>query len=437
MEEIKKKQITVFWFRRDLRLQDNAGLYRALKEKGSVLSLFVFDKEILEELSDQQDPRVTFIYKQLEKIHAALGAQGTSLIVKHGTPVEAFRLLMEEYEVQAVYTNHDYEPYARTRDTAVKEFLGSKGIELYTFKDQVIFEKDEILTDAGNPYKVYTPYKNKWLAKLTPFYLKPYPVEKYSDRFLRINPLPFPSLEQIGFKQTDIPLPPESVAQGLIKKYHEQRDFPFIEGTSRLGIHFRFGTISVREKAVKARQLNEVWLSELIWREFFMQLLYHYPEVVTKPFNGKFNKVAWRTDQEDFQKWSEGRTGYPLVDAGMRELNATGHMHNRVRMVTASFLTKHLLIDWRMGETYFAERLLDFDLASNNGNWQWCAGTGADAQPYFRIFNPVAQQQKFDPEFIYIKKWVPEYGTDEYPAPMIEHKSAIARAKQAFLVLAQ
>lgn len=431
-----KPEISVFWFRRDLRLHDNAGLYHALKGKTPVLPLFIFDTDILGDLKDRSDARVSFIHDYVKKIYDALTVKGSSLMVEYGKPITIFKAVLEKYDVKAVYTNHDYEPYAQERDEQVRTLIIASGAEFHTFKDQVIFEKDEILSDSGNPYKVYTPYKNKWLAKLNKFYLKPYPVEKYDSNFYKTKPFPFPSLKDIGFERTSIPLPSETVPQGLIKKYGEQRDFPYIEGTSKLGIHFRFGTISIREKAAKAQLLNEVWLSELIWREFFTQLLYHFPRVVTESFNDKFKKVAWRYDEKDFKKWCEGKTGYPLVDAGMRELNATGFMHNRVRMVTASFLTKHLLIDWRMGEAYFAELLLDYELASNNGNWQWCAGTGADAQPYFRIFNPTAQQQKFDPDFIYIKKWVPEFGTPDYPPPMIEHKEATARAKNAYLVLA-
>ena len=429
--------ISIFWFRRDLRLSDNAGLYNALKSGLKVLPIFIFDSEILNKLEDKKDARVTFIYDQLKKLHLLLVDKKSDILIEHGKPLEVFKKLVTKFKIEKVYTNHDYEPYALQRDTSVKSYLEQNGIDFFTFKDQVIFEKDEIMTDAGSPYKVYTPYKNKWLSKLNDFYLKPYSVEKYDKNFFLTEPFEFPSLTKIGFERTAIILPSDIVNQGLIRKYHEQRDFPFIEGTSRLGIHFRFGTISVREKVAKATQLNEVWLSELIWREFFAQLMFHFPQVVTEPFSTKFKKVTWRYDEADFKKWCEGKTGYPLVDAGMRELNATGHMHNRVRMVVASFLTKHLLIDWRMGEAYFAEKLLDFDLASNNGNWQWSAGTGADAQPYFRIFNPIAQQQKFDKEFIYIKKWVPEYGTDSYPLPMIEHKVATARAKEAFLVLAQ
>jgi deoxyribodipyrimidine photo-lyase len=429
--------ICVFWYRRDLRLKDNAGLYHALKSGLPVLPFFIFDTEILNDLKNKRDARVTFIYDQVEKIHKELIGKGSGLLIKYGKPEEVFIQLLEEYNIKAVYANHDYEPYALHRDEKAGKFFKKNKVEFYTFKDQVIFEKNEILTDAGAPYKVYTPYKNKWLSKLSESFTKAYPVEEFQNNFYRTKSFAFPSLTKLGFERTSISLPLETIQQGLIEKYHELRNFPAMEGTSRLGIHFRFGTISVREKVVKAKQLNETWLSELIWREFFMQLLFHFPHVVLEPFNPKFKKVNWRNDESDFQKWAQGMTGYPIVDAGMRELNETGHMHNRVRMVVASFLTKHLLLDWRIGEAYFAEKLLDFDLASNNGNWQWCAGTGADAQPYFRIFNPITQQQKFDPDFIYIKKWVPEFGTSTYPPPMIDHKLATARAKEAFLVLSQ
>ncbi len=435
MEDVSS--ISIFWFRRDLRINDNAGLYNALKGNFPVVPVFIFDKEILDDLNDKKDARVTFIYDQLEKLHKQLLEIGSGLLIKYGKPEEVYKQLLSEYSIKSVYANHDYEPYAMRRDNAVGSLLKENEIEWHTFKDQVIFEKEEILSDSGNSYKVYTPYKNKWLSKLSAFYLKPYPVEKYLQNLYKTKAFVFPSLKDIGFERTLIPLPSDTVQQVLIKKYHEQRDFPYIEGTSRLGIHFRFGTISVREKVAKAQKLNEVWLSELIWREFFMQLLYHFPHVVSEPFNAKFKKVNWRYDEDDFKKWCTGMTGYPMVDAGMRELNSTGHMHNRVRMVVASFLTKHLLIDWRMGEAYFAEKLLDYDLAANNGNWQWSAGTGADAQPYFRIFNPTAQQEKFDHDFIYIKKWIPEFGTPAYPKPMIDHKVATARAKEAFLVLAK
>ncbi|MCU0416659.1 MAG: DNA photolyase family protein [Cytophagaceae bacterium] len=427
---------TLFWFRRDLRLDDNAGLYHALKENPSVLPLFIFDTDILEKLSDKRDARVQFIHQHVTLLKQTLQSMGSDLKVYIGKPVEVLDSLFRKGNIQNIYTNADYEPYALQRDQSVRELAATYGIPLYTFKDQVVFEPTEILNDAGLPYKVYTPYKKKWLSKLTASHLQPYPTDTYCSHFEQVHPEPIGTLADIGFEQSTFSIPPANITQKIISSYDKQRDYPYIpEGTSRLGIHFRFGTISIREKARKALPLNDVWLSELIWREFFMQLLYHFPHVVNAPFQSKFSKVQWRYQEDDFKRWCEGTTGYPLVDAGMRELNQTGQMHNRVRMVVASFLTKHLLIDWRWGEAYFAAKLLDFDLSANNGNWQWCAGTGADAQPYFRIFNPTNQQEKFDPQFIYIKKWVPEFGTPAYPAPMIDHKVAVQRAKEAFLVL--
>ncbi|MCS6824333.1 MAG: DNA photolyase family protein [Cytophagaceae bacterium] len=429
------EKISLFWFRRDLRLHDNAGLYHALKSGYPVLCIFIFDTNILNALSDKHDARVTFIYQSVCALHKQLIQHRSSLLIKTGKPVQIFHELISEYNIAKVFTNHDYEPYAIKRDEEVQHLLASHGISFHTYKDHVIFEKNEVLSDNGSFYKVYTPYKKKWLASLTDFYLKEYPVNKYIHNLLVTSPYDIPSLEQIGFKASSVKFPPLTISQKIIKEYDHKRDIPSLDATSHLGIHFRFGTISIREKARKALSLNHTWLSELIWREFFIQLLYHVPHVVDRPFQSKFERISWRQDEAQFKRWCEGTTGYPLVDAGMRELNSTGYMHNRVRMVVASFLTKHLLIDWRWGEAYFAEKLLDFELASNNGNWQWCAGTGADAQPYFRIFNPVAQQKKFDPDFVYVKKWLPEYGTSAYPKPIVEHREAVMRAKEAFNVL--
>lgn len=432
------ENISLFWFRRDLRLQDNAGLYYALKEQKNVLPIFIFDTDILSHLEDKKDARVTFIYDTILELKKELSELGSSLYILHHTPIEAFEQLKKQFHIQAIYTNHDYEPGAIARDHKVHQWAIQHGIEFKTYKDQVIFEKNEILNDSGLPYRVYTPYKRKWLSKLNNFYVKPYPTEKYYDKLYRTSIDTTLSLEDIGFERSSISIPSSKILQKVIRTYDATRDYPAVEdGTSKLGIHFRFGTISVREKARKAKELNETWLSELIWREFFMQLLFHFPEVVHQSFNRKFDVIEWRNNEEDFERWCQGKTGYPLVDAGMRELNTTGHMHNRVRMVVASFLTKHLFIDWRWGEAYFAQKLLDYDLSANNGNWQWCAGTGADAQPYFRIFNPTAQQQKFDPDFQYIKKWVPEWGTSSYIQPMIDHKAAVQRAKNAFSILAK
>ena len=435
---------SLFWFRRDLRLDDNAGLYHALKGQHPVLPLFIFDRAILDDLTDKKDARVAFIHQAVTDLHRKLGDLGSSIDVRYGQPEAVFKELLEQYEVAAVYTNHDYEPYAIQRDTAIELLLKAKNIPLFTYKDQVIFEKNEVTKDDGKPYTVFTPYKNKWLTKLQSrrmetssepgqqeplsFYLAGYPNQTYFHNFLQTRPLPLLSLEDIGFQPAGIPFPGTTVARGLIKNYERTRDTPGIEGTSRLGIHFRFGTISIREKARAAQGLSSTYLSELVWRDFYSQILYHFPHVVGHPFRPQYDRIPWRDAPEDFEKWKLGQTGYPIVDAGMRQLNATGFMHNRVRMVVASFLTKHLLIDWRQGEAYFAQKLLDYDLASNNGGWQWAAGCGTDAAPYFRVFNPTEQTKKFDPDYKYIRSWVPEFGTPRYPAPMVEHAFARERA---------
>ncbi|HOY04843.1 MAG TPA: deoxyribodipyrimidine photo-lyase [Saprospiraceae bacterium] len=431
--------VSVFWFRRDLRLHDNAGLYHALKGPHPVLPLFIFDRNILDDLKNPQDARVTFIQNTLESLKTELESRGCSLLVYDGKPEQVWQELLQKYKLAAVYTNHDFEPYAIDRDAAVQTLLAERDIPFNTYKDHVIFEKDEVLKSDQTPYTVFTPYSKRWLEKLSSryteegaidkisFYLSSYPVEKHEGNYLKINPLPMPSLADIGFQPTSIAFPPTSVARGLIRSYDKTRDFPAIDGTSRLGIHFRFGTISIREKARAARELNAIFLNELIWRDFYSQILAHFPHVVGHPFRPQYDKVPWRDAPGDFAQWCEGRTGYPIVDAGMRQLNETGYMHNRVRMITASFLTKHLLLDWRLGEAYFAEKLLDYDLASNNGGWQWAAGCGTDAAPYFRIFNPTEQMKKFDPEFKYIRRWVPEFGTPKYLKPMVEHVFARER----------
>ncbi len=433
--------LTIHWFRRDLRLQDNAAFYHALKNEKNVLPLFIFDKNILGDLTNRADARVTFLHDTVIALKAKLEEKGSSLLIKYGKPEEVFAALFEEFAaefsgqtpIKAVYTNHDYEPYALARDAEIAAFLASKKTAFYSFKDHVIFEKNEVVKDDGKPYTVFTPYSRKWKAKLNDFYLKPYPTEKYFENLHQIALKPAAiSLASMGFERSTVEVPDKTVAQNIIKNYTENRNFPAINGTSRLGLHFRFGTISIREKARKAQGLNETFLNELIWRDFYSVILHHFPHVVTEPFAAKYKGIAWRDAPDELKRWQEGKTGYPLVDAGMRELNATGFMHNRVRMVVASFLTKHLLIDWRLGEAYFAEKLLDFDLASNNGGWQWAAGCGTDAAPYFRVFNPTAQQEKFDKQFIYIKKWIPEYGTPKYPEPMVEHSFARNRCLETY-----
>ncbi len=441
-------KVSIFWFRRDLRLQDNAGLYHALKGEHPVLPLFIFDTEILNYLEDKKDARVEFIYNTINELHYELKQLNSSILIKYGKPIIIWEELLKEYQIAAVFTNHDYEPYAINRDKEVNELLKKHDILFYTYKDQVIFEKLEVTKDDGTPYTVFTPYSKKWRAKLSEktvkikngqeksenisFYLQSYPTEQYLNQLYHIEPLPHITLEEMGFEQTDIDIPSKTVARGIIKNYDKTRDFPALNGTSRLGIHFRFGTISIREKARHAANLNEIYLNELIWRDFYAMILANFPRVVNESFRPEYDHIEWRNNEAEFEKWCKGKTGYPIVDAGMRELNATGYMHNRVRMIVASFLTKHLLIDWRWGEAYFAAKLLDYELASNNGGWQWAAGSGTDAAPYFRIFNPITQQQKFDPDLKYVKKWVPEYGTVPYVKPIVDHKMARERVLEVY-----
>ena len=419
---------TVFWFRRDLRLQDNAALYHALKENKNVVSIFIFDTNIIDFLEDKEDARVEFIYRSLLLIKTQLEEIGSSLIILHGDPIEIFKKL----NPKVVYTNHDYEPYARKRDTEIAIILSKKGSEFKTFKDQVIFEKDEVLKYDGKPYSIFTPYSRKWKAKLNKHFIKSYPTEKYFNSFKKIQAFPILSLPDIGFQKTESIFPERKIKQSIIEQYDKQRDFPALQGTTRLSVHLRFGTVSIRRLAQVAIKKNEVWLNELIWRDFYHMILWHFPQVVTKSFKPAYDKIEWHNNENEFTAWCEGKTGYPIVDAGMRELNTTGFMHNRVRMITASFLTKHLLIDWRWGEAYFAKKLLDFDLASNNGGWQWAASSGCDAAPYFRVFNPTLQTEKFDPKLKYIKKWVPEFGTTNYHKPVVDHKYARERALKVY-----
>lgn len=436
-------QIAIFWHRRDLRLHDNAGLYHALRESLPVLPLFIFDTDILGNLAEKKDTRVEFIHHHITQLHRQLEALGSTLRVEHGRPAEVWKRLLNELPVGAVYTNHDYEPYALQRDEEIRQLLSGRGIPLHTYKDHVIFERQEVVKDDGLPYTVFTPYSRKWRAALlsrtdqpgdaaSSFYLKSYPNEQYFHRFASLPPAPLPSLETLGFERAGIPFPSSEVARSVIRNYDKTRDIPGISGTSRLGVHFRFGTISIREKARHALSLNDTYLNELIWRDFYAMILSNFPHVAHRAFRPEYDRIEWRQDEAGFQRWCEGLTGYPLVDAGMRELAATGYMHNRVRMVAASFLTKHLLIDWRLGEAWFAQKLLDFDQASNNGGWQWAAGCGTDAAPYFRVFNPVAQQEKFDPDLVYVRRWVPEYGTSRYPAPIVEHKMARERCLEVY-----
>ncbi|PTB97472.1 deoxyribodipyrimidine photolyase [Marivirga lumbricoides] len=424
-------KITLFWFRRDLRLFDNTGLHYAQNEGKPVLPLFIFDTNILDDLQDKKDARVQFLHDTLSDMHTKLNKVGSGMLVKHGKPEEIFEQLIKDYPVENVYTNRDYEPYSKERDEKVEQLLKKNEIGFYDFKDHVIFEKEEVVNGSDEPYKVFTPYKNKWMEKLQSGHTHPYSVSMGKTIFHQFSP-EFPSLKSIGFEKSDVEIPQNNYPEKIIEKYDKLRDYPAKNGTSRLGIHLRFGTISIRQAVEKAKALNDTWLNELIWRDFYSMIMGNYPHVVDTAFKSKYDAIPWRNDKEEFKKWCEGKTGYPIVDAGMRELNTTGYMHNRVRMITASFLTKHLLIDWRWGEAYFAEKLLDYELASNNGGWQWAAGTGTDAQPYFRIFNPYSQTDKFDKNKEYIKKWIPELGTDKYPEPMVEHKSARQRALDTY-----
>lgn len=427
------KKVNIFWFRRDLRLKDNAGLYHALKNSNPVIPIFIFDRNILDKLEDKKDRRVEFIHSALEEIQEQLNKIGSSLLVFNSTPAEVYKELLSKYTIEKVFTNHDYEPYALEREKLVENLLVENGVKLYTYKDQVIFEKNEILKDDGKPYTVFTPYSKKWKAALNDFYLKAYPTEKYFGNFYKHPVKKIPSLKSIGFTAVEKPFPSKSLKSELLKKYGEQRDYPAVNGTSRLGIHLRFGTISIRQLATYAKSLSEVYLNELIWRDFYHMILWHFPHVGKgKAFKPEYDSIEWRRDNGEFEKWCNGQTGYPIVDAGMRELNETGYMHNRVRMIVASFLTKHLLLDWRLGEAYFAAKLLDFDLAANNGGWQWAAGSGCDAAPYFRIFNPYLQTQRFDSKMQYIKKWVPEYMEFNYPKPIVEHEFARKRCLEVY-----
>lgn len=428
------KKVTIFWFRRDLRLDDNVGFLEALKGDYPVLPIFIFDKEILDKLPED-DARVTFIYNELQKMRDTLQAEhDSSLAMFYSTPEQVFKELIADYNVQAVITNRDYEPYALERDKKIASLLEENDISFTTFKDQVIFEKDEIVKGDGDPYVVYTPFKNKWKATFDEDKdLNIHYTSQYLDNLIDHSRLPNVTLADMGFKKSSIEVPDYDVTPTLIENYEDTRNFPAQDGTSRLGPHLRFGTVSVRKMVKKAiAQTNEVFWSELIWREFFMQILYHFPHTKDKAFRSKYDRIDWRNNEEEFEKWKNGQTGYALVDAGMRELNATGYMHNRVRMLTASFLCKHLLIDWRWGETYFAEKLLDYDMSSNVGNWQWAAGSGVDAAPYFRIFNPMTQVDKFDKQKEYINKWVPELQELSYPDKMVDHKEARERCLKTY-----
>ncbi len=419
--------LTVFWFRRDLRLNDNHALQLALASGAPVLPIFIFDDVILRGLP-RRDARVEFIRAALEKLNGELRERGSGLKVFQGEPLKVWPRILKSFKIHAIFCNEDYEPYAVGRDKAVAKLAADCGVKLHLVKDQVIWAKDEVVKDNGEPYRVFTAFSKAWLKKLSPQQLQPFTSKQTLHNLFTIEPSEVPSLRKLGFKPSEMEVPGADISQKLIRAYASDRDRLDHDATSRIGPHLRFGTTSIRKVAAAAKAFSGIYLKELIWREFFMQMLYHFPQTVNQPFDSRYKNIKWRNNAAEFERWKNGETGYPLVDAGMRELNQTGFMHNRARMVTASFLTKHLFMDWRKGERYFAEKLLDFELASNVGNWQWVAGCGCDAAPYFRVFNPELQAKKFDPDGQYVKKWVAEFGTSKYPKPMIDHEAARRRA---------
>lgn len=425
MQKTSLKNLTIFWFRRDLRLHDNHGLFKALSENQQVLPIFIFDTSILNKLEDKYDRRVDFIHQAISALKEKLNLLGSDIQCYYGEPISVFKTLLHTYNIKSVYANHDYEPYGNERDLHVKSLLAENKVTFQTFKDQCIYEKNEITKDDGKPYTVFTPYSRKWKAKLNSTDYTSFSTETFFNHFVKLTSEKLIPLNEMGFLKTDITLNKNiTVSNLLLAKYKEQRDIPSINGTSKLSVYLRFGVVSIRQLVAQSISISETWLNELIWREFYMMILWHFPHVAQNAFKKIYDQIPWLNNEEDFMKWCKGETGFPIVDAGMRELNHTGFMHNRVRMIVSSFLVKDLLIDWRWGEAYFAKKLNDFDLSANNGGWQWAAGSGCDAAPYFRIFNPTEQQKKFDPNAIYIKRWVPEFGTADYPPPMLDHKTA-------------
>ena len=424
-------KLTLFWFRRDLRVQDNVGLFHALEQSEQVLPVFIFDQSILEKLP-KKDARVELILQALGYINDAMKGNQCTVGMYHGVPKAILNDLIDRYPIDRVVTNRDYEPYARERDQEIEALLAARGISFETYKDQVIFEKDEITKDDGKPYVVYTPYSRKWLKAFEENTPQKYPSENLLNK-LYPEIQPSLRLEDLGFEPQDHHTPQFRFDSTVIDAYEETRNFPALDQTSRLGPYLRFGLVSVRDLVLKAaNRPNNTFLKELIWREFFMQILWHFPHTKDRSFKAQYDRIPWRNNEDEFRKWCAGETGYPLVDAGMKQLNQTGFMHNRVRMLVGSFLCKHLLIDWRWGEAYFAEKLLDYEMASNVGNWQWVAGSGVDAAPYFRIFNPTEQIKKFDKQHAYIQKWVPNYQELNYPKPVVEHKMARERCLSVY-----
>ncbi len=431
VKETEEKEYTIFWFRRDLRLYDNKGLYFALKENHNVLPLFIFDNNITQNLSPK-DARIEFILKSINEIQRELNQKHKSLWIQKGNPLTIFKKLTSEYSIKAVYTNKDHEPYGIKRDEEIVDFLRQKQIKFHSFLDHLLFDKTEVVKNDHTPYHVFTPFSKKCMEVLTDEHFAEYPSEHFIQNLGKVKNKKPPTLAELGFKTTGISFPSAQHKEAIIDNYHQTRDYPGREGTTRLGVHLRFGTVSLRQLSKYAYRHNSVFFNELLWREFYAMILWNYPHVVSKSFKPNYDHIPWRNNEEEFELWKAGRTGYPIVDAGMHELLQTGYIHNRVRMITASFLTKHLLIDWRWGEAWFAELLLDYELSNNNGGWQWSAGSGCDAAPYFRIFNPTEQQRKFDPKASYIKQWLKGFTPQEYLAPIVEHKFARERCLNVY-----
>ncbi|MCB9262432.1 MAG: deoxyribodipyrimidine photo-lyase [Flavobacteriales bacterium] len=421
---MNRPEVVVFWFRRDLRLKNNVGLNAALTSGFPVLPIFIFDENILGELP-KDDARICFIHKQLQQINAELVTKKSSLLCLQGKPLEVWETLITQFNIKKVFVNRDFEPYALQRDKEVKKLFVKTEIHVEGFTDHLLVSPTEVLKNDGTPYTVFTPFSKKWKEVISHKTIEVFTKE---GNFFEQN-LELPSLKEIGFVSSNIKVEPANYEE--LHNYALHRDIPSKNSTSFLSPHLRFGTVSIRQIYEEVKE-HEPFLNELIWREFFIHILYFFPESVSANFKPKYDGIPWRNNEEEFQKWCDGKTGFPMVDAGMRQLNQTGYMHNRVRMITAGFLCKHLLIDWRWGEAYFAKKLLDFELASNVGNWQWAAGTGCDAAPYFRVFNPSEQQRKFDQQEKYIRKWIPEFGTNLYPKPMVDHKFARERAIETY-----
>lgn len=424
-------EFVYFWFRRDLRLQDNHGLYQALQSGKAVIPVFIFDKNILQDLKST-DSRVPFIHKTIANLKTQLQSYNSDLFVLHSSPAEAWNILFNTHGIADIYCNEDYEPYGIDRDQKIASMCKEMGVQFHGYLDHLLLHPNAVLKDDGNPYTVFTPYHKKRQHIVKPIDLEPFPSEKILSQCANILPTECPTMEELGFNKSHIEVPTANISENLLAFYEQKRDFPSLNATSHIGPHIRFGTLSIRECYRLAQLYSPKWSAELDWREFYMQILFHFPKVVTQSFKSDYDKIEWRNNETDFESWKAGQTGYPIVDAGMRELMATGYMHNRVRMIVASFLCKHLLIDWRWGEAWFAEHLLDFELSSNNGGWQWAAGCGVDAAPYFRIFNPTLQTQKFDSNLEYIKKWVPEFATFSYPRPIVNHEMARKRCLDVY-----